>query len=76
MIYGERKWFRNVPLKLKLLKEGNEVRAVPERFPGEGRLVEPGPSSKAVAAKKLHGAWPGVSVTELERVLPGDSQII
>ncbi|OIO25993.1 hypothetical protein COX85_01505 [Candidatus Micrarchaeota archaeon CG_4_10_14_0_2_um_filter_55_9] len=76
MIYGERKWFRNVPLKLKLLKQGSEVSAVPERFPGAGKLAEPGPSSKAVASKKLHVEWPGVSVTELERVLPGDSQII
>ena len=76
MIYGERKWFRNLPVKIKLLKEGNKVRAVPPAFPGGGIELQPGPLSKQEAAAKIHGEWSGVSPSSIESVLPGNAQLV
>lgn len=75
MIYGERQWFRNMELKLKLLKEGNIVRAIPEKQGGNGVLIEPGQHSKVAVAKKLHEKWEDVSLTLLDQLLPGNSRI-
>jgi predicted ribosome quality control (RQC) complex YloA/Tae2 family protein len=76
MIYGERKWFRNLPIRIKLLKEENRVRAVPAAHPGNGRELQPGPLSKHEAAAKIHEEWEGVSLSSIESVLPGNAQLV
>ena len=54
VLEGERKWFRNVELKLALsFMKGRAVIAPEGSVPGKKILIKPAPSTKGEAAKKI-----------------------
>lgn len=77
MILGERKWFKNTELKLRVGIEKNSLVVLPfvstKKLEGEVVLV-PGSTSKDVLAKQLARKF-GVREEELLSIIPGDSEI-
>ncbi len=64
VITGEREWYKNLPLELKISYDGEKLLAgPPEAIKGKGVIISPGPGTKHEAAKKI--------LAELEKIFPG-----
>ena len=74
MIYGERRWFRNMPLKLVLAVREERAFAVPLLSGVAGAVLSPGRKGKKsvaeVVAKRL-----AVPADSLMPLIPGDSDL-
>ena len=75
MIRGERKWFRNLPLKICLALTGEGVAVVPCGA-REGVELVPGNKKKSVVAEAVKKRLSLTSSDEIVGLLPGDSDLL
>ncbi|PIO06111.1 hypothetical protein COT29_02565 [Candidatus Micrarchaeota archaeon CG08_land_8_20_14_0_20_59_11] len=74
MIYGERRWFRNVPLKLVLFAKDGRAFAAPLLSGVSGAVLSPGRKGKKAIAEVLAKRL-AVTADELMQLVPGDSDL-
>ncbi|MEW5955420.1 MAG: NFACT RNA binding domain-containing protein [Candidatus Micrarchaeota archaeon] len=75
MIRGERKWFRGLPLRLRLAVVDERAAVVP-RTASEGVEVVPGGYKKAVVAEGVKKNLGVISSDEVLALLPGDCELL
>lgn len=74
VIKGEREWFKNTPLELRL-RFGESLVAEPALKPGEGVLLSPGGEDKDLVVKALKKRFPKAQQEELAFAVPGASAL-
>ncbi|MFA4946043.1 MAG: NFACT RNA binding domain-containing protein [Candidatus Micrarchaeia archaeon] len=76
MITGEREWFTNTPLELRVcLDAENEVLAEPMRKPGKGTVLRPDGTAKDEVIGRLKKRFPKAALDALAFAVPGASAV-